>query len=292
MKIDADLENKILAMTDKELLDLVHNKKDYREEVLAFAEKEITQRGGLLQLEKSVKSMPIASLQSNAVNTGQRTDASTLKKKVFLALAVLAIGGYGVFKFIEYSNAAKEDLRAMVEVSREREERLREKYDSATTRNQSSLKVKGLYIGMDIKEVPGILKQKFPPNTMGVHDVAKGDAGNFPDNIQGCESEDFYVAIGGMLPLGAVIASPDGKVKSIRLSGMVVDALFNSADMDASDYVQQFIDSYDIPEMKVADDMESWVYTSRDGIKVKIDTKKSLFIEKVASTQERKKSFD
>ena len=92
--------------------------------------------------------------------------------------------------------------------------------------------------------------------------------------------------------MGAVIAGPDGKVTAIRLSAWVVNDLFNAADMDASDFAQQFVNSYNIPEMKVSDDMESWTYTSPDGVKVKIHDDKSVFVEKVASAQERKQSFD
>ncbi len=154
----------------------------------------------------------------------------------------------------------------------------------------SEIKIKGLYIGMDIQTVPALLKEKFAGKNWGIHDVAKGDAGNFAHAIT--EPENFYVAIGGGLPLGTVIAGPDGKVTAIKLSGMVVNDLFNAADMDASDFVQQFVNSYNITEMKVSDDMESWTYTSPDGVKVKIDNDKSVFVEKVASAQERKQSFD
>jgi len=154
----------------------------------------------------------------------------------------------------------------------------------------SEIKIKGLYIGMDIQTVPALLKEKFAGKNWGIHDVAKGDAGNFAHAIT--EAENFYVAIGGALPLGTVIAGPDGKVTAIKLSGMVVNDLFNAADMDASDFVQQFVNSYNIPEMKLSDDMESWTYTSPDGVKVKIDDGKSVFVEKVASAQERKQSFD
>lgn len=154
----------------------------------------------------------------------------------------------------------------------------------------SEIKIKGLYIGMDIQTVPALLKEKFAGTNWGIHDVAKGDAGKFSYTITG--AENFYVAIGGALPMGAVIAGPDGKVTAIRLSAWVVNDLFNAADMDASDFAQQFVNSYNIPEMKVSDDMESWTYTSPDGVKVKINDDKSVFVEKVASAQERKQSFD
>ena len=154
----------------------------------------------------------------------------------------------------------------------------------------SEIKIKGLFIGMDIQTVPALLKEKFAGKDWGIHDVAKGDAGNFSGMIT--KPENFYVAIGGALPLGTVIAGPDGKVTEIKLTSMVVDALFNATDMDASAFVQQFINAYNIPEMKVSDDMESWNYTSSEGVKIKIDNKKGVFVEKVASSQERKQSFD
>ena len=79
---------------------------------------------------------------------------------------------------------------------------------------------------------------------------------------------------------------------TIHIGGMLADDLFNAADMEATAFAQQFAEAYAIPEMKVSDDMQFWVYTSPDGVRVRIDTEKSLSIEKVASAQERKKAFD
>ena len=66
----------------------------------------------------------------------------------------------------------------------------------------------------------------------------------------------------------------------------------SKSNMDASAFVQQFINSYNIPAMKVSDNLQSWTYTSPDGVKVTIDTKKNVTLEKVESTQERKQSFN
>lgn len=89
-----------------------------------------------------------------------------------------------------------------------------------------------------------------------------------------------------------VIATPDGKVDGISLNGMLVNSLFNAADMDASAFVQQFISAYNIPEMKVSDDRLYWTYTSPVGVKISINKEKGLVLEKVASAQDRKQSFN
>lgn len=144
----------------------------------------------------------------------------------------------------------------------------------------ASIKVKGLYIGMDIQTVPALLKKSLPPDFAGdVSDVTKVELlGNFP-----------IVIFGGDV---IVTAELDGKVNKIILNTSLASHLFNSADMDASAFVQQFANSYHIPEMKVSDDRQFWTYTSPDGVKVTIDTTKAVMLEIVASAQDHKQSFN
>jgi hypothetical protein len=69
------------------------------------------------------------------------------------------------------------------------------------------------------------------------------------------------------------------------------DKLFNVADMNASDFAQEFIHSYGIPEMEptqVGVDVgaiqlvpkDCWVYRSPNGYSVMIDVYKNLIVEK------------
>ena len=153
----------------------------------------------------------------------------------------------------------------------------------------ASIKVKGLFIGMDIRTVPAILREKLAGSDWGIQDVQKGDAGRFGGIT---DAENYYVGVGGGVPIGLVVSGPDLKVISINIGGMLANDMFNAADMEATAFVQQFANAYAIPEMTIADDMQSYVYTSPDGVQVRIDSDKTVVITKVASVDERKKAFD
>lgn len=191
-----------------------------------------------------------------------------------------------------------------------------------TAPKDATIKVKGLYIGMDIQTVPALLKEKLAGKDWIISDAAQGstlnaifhkarsDGSNMTDaekqsmtstmlalgasSLSPLEPEYFFVGI-VQLPFsdgGKFVALPDRKVGLILLNGSLVNDLFNAADMDASAFVKQFISAYDIPEMKVSDNLQSWTYTSPDGVKVTIDTQKKVSLEKVASAQDRKQSFN
>lgn len=152
------------------------------------------------------------------------------------------------------------------------------------------LKVKGLWLGMNIDEVPAILKKQLPKwSVSGVKDLSKGYY-YIPGLISGLiePGSRFIVEVGGEIEMGAhVVADKDKKVSGFMF-GYAVDDLFNSADMDAKSFAQKFVSSYNIPKMKPSSDMQSWEYTSPDGFKVSINTKfKFLTIAKVASERER-----
>jgi hypothetical protein len=153
---------------------------------------------------------------------------------------------------------------------------------NSTSKNGPTIKVKGLFIGMDINSVPAVLKENLSPPPYDIDfTVKRNDRTVGPDG--------YYMHLGGT---SMVNAGPDSKVTDIRLNYIIVDALFNSADMEASDFVGQFVKAYKIPQMNVSDDLSSWVYTSDDGTKVTISDKKELYMEKVASKKERKQSFN
>lgn len=91
---------------------------------------------------------------------------------------------------------------------------------------------------------------------------------------------------------GAFRLDAQGNIDQISFSSDTANALFNASQMEASEFVKQFVTAYNIPEMRVSDDMEFWTYTNSDGIRVKIDGRKSVLIERVASVEERKQAFD
>ena len=153
---------------------------------------------------------------------------------------------------------------------------------SSGSNNSATIKVKGLYIGMDINSVPAVLKESLTPPPYDIdYTVKRNDLTVGPDG--------YYLSLGG---ISMVEAGKDAKVTKITFNYIIVDALFNSADMDASDFVEQFVKAYKIPKMSVSDDLSSWVYTSDDGTKITISDKKELYMEKVANKKERKQSFN
>ena len=154
-----------------------------------------------------------------------------------------------------------------------------------------TFKVKGLYLGMDIEDVPAILTQMPQSLTTPTIVVREGE-----DVVLSSPRTPEHP-----ISRSYVIVSPDseGKVRQIQFTGGIVGDLFNCADMDTSEFVQQFMNAYNIPEMKrgVTDDwfeLPCWTYTG-DGIEVNVVDPVGLlslqiFISKVPTAQER--SFD
>ncbi len=150
-----------------------------------------------------------------------------------------------------------------------------------TNTPEPSLKIKGLFIGMDIRTVPAILKQKFPDG----QDFEVGDLIAERQSVLVLHGTDGVVCI--------IACGPDSPaVVAIAFEKVAVDALFNAAGMEASEFAKAFVDGYQIPSMDVSDDRKSWVYLSPEGYKVSITLGKQLIIVKTPNSTERKKSFD
>lgn len=162
--------------------------------------------------------------------------------------------------------------------------------ESVYEAGEDAIRVKGLYIGMDIRKVPAILKEKLAGKDWGISEANKGDAG--PVGYALTEPQNYYVMIGGGMPLGTVIAGPNFQVIRIAFTPMLVNDLFNAADMDATSFAEQFMQAYHIPPMEISDDATSYYHTTEDGVKITIQSDKTLVIEKVASKKERKANFD
>jgi hypothetical protein len=154
----------------------------------------------------------------------------------------------------------------------------------------STIIVKGLFIGMNIQDVPGVLRTKLDGNKVSIHDAAKGDAGRYPNALT--RSENYYVAVGGLLPIGIVYAGPDGKVTDILFLERLVDIAFNAEKLDVSVFAQEFINAYNIPAMQLSDDRRSWYFISPDGVKVSIHHDKTLHMQRVSTAAERKNTFN
>ena len=100
------------------------------------------------------------------------------------------------------------------------------------------------------------------------------------------------ISKGKLIGTSAIKLDEHGNVNEINLDPDFVDKEFMASNMDASEFVQQFINSYNIPEMRVSDDRKSWKFTNPEGVMIQIDTHKRIIISKVASSDERKRAFD
>jgi hypothetical protein len=102
---------------------------------------------------------------------------------------------------------------------------------------------------------------------------------------------------GSLLPAPVIEADAQKRVIAFHFSNIIVDGLFNSADLKVQDFAQQFANSYNIPEMsyfmrerplEAGQYDQGWEYTSPKGFYIKIDENKGLVVESVPSSTERK----
>ena len=161
-------------------------------------------------------------------------------------------------------------------------------------------KVKGLCIGMNIYEAQSVLKEKLvgfdeKVGAVETFDLKAADEGKISGALMafgmtGDIKESELVVTVGLSIL--IVAEKQGRVRLIEIGPGLVNKFFKAEEMDASTFVKTFIEAYGIPEMKPSDDLEHWVYTSPDGVKVSISGKKNLRFERAASSEEIKKAFD
>lgn len=145
------------------------------------------------------------------------------------------------------------------------------------------LKVKDLYIGMDINEVPAIMKRHLANTEWKVSNVKKTTdigIGGLDDPL---DNNTVVIMIGNNLFGGIIAADKNDKVRTIYLTA--VDDLFNSADMRAEEFANKFMSSYNIPMEPVN---YGWEYKRPDGLRVVINLHKNILIQRIVSESEGK----
>jgi len=185
----------------------------------------------------------------------------------------------------------------------------------------AEIKIKGLYIGMDIRSIGTWFKEKLGQSdaqiivtknngdpaividrSVGIVLLAgplslleKSDTPvdllNFLWKLLSQEGEGGEYTRANVHP-SIILANNMGCVNEISLSGNLVNYLFKATDMEPTEFVKQFVEAYNIPEMKVSDDRKSWCYTSSGGIKITIDQTKRVTLIKGVSKAEVKGAFD
>jgi hypothetical protein len=150
-------------------------------------------------------------------------------------------------------------------------------YSGGTHSKRQDLKVKGLYLGMDIKDVPAILKEYFGDDaSFEVSDVRRSEF-----------SDGFCVKVGTYT---SIFADVKGIVETIWLEPPLINRLFNVQGIDATTYAKNFINSYKIPEMQPIQDpnISGWQYSSPVGFKVTIFADKTTTITAIPILSEQK----
>ena len=147
-----------------------------------------------------------------------------------------------------------------------------------------TLNVKGLCLGMDITEAQNVCKKLFEGAPLGLAvDDTIGEGGLLIYGIGDENGKYFgFTALGMQLAGGGVTADKNGKINGYTFSGGIVKHIFGVKDMEDSDFVQKFADTYNIPNFNVADNLESWYFSSPNGYRIEIKEGKGLTIKQIA----------
>jgi hypothetical protein len=150
----------------------------------------------------------------------------------------------------------------------------------------TKIAIKGLSLGMDITTAQTTCSQLLEDSGCTVGEIQDGELAVYD---MGSEDGRFFgfTALGMNLAGGGVTADKNGKVNGIIFSGGLVGHIFNATDMEDSDFVQKFADSYRIPEFKVADNNEFWYFDSPSGFRVIIKPGKGLTLKTIAGANKQ-----
>lgn len=208
-----------------------------------------------------------------------------------------AIGGMGIAKG-DTSTFENRDQMSLTEITTELAPKM--------AVNEIQVKIKGFYVGMDIKAAQALLKERLVTQNWQISNITTGDdqiTRDFAETndhlllvFESAVSSNYSLELtsGHQIPkpVGTVIAGPDGKVRSIGLDSVIVNDFFNAADMEPSEFRQQFMSSYNLPEMEPSDDLDWWITRSPDGVEIRLSNQKALVMKKVPKIEERKQAFD
>lgn len=118
-------------------------------------------------------------------------------------------------------------------------------YSIIASAEDSTLKIKGLYINMPIDEACEVINNNWLPIFLqkGISEkavrckIARGSNG-------------FYAGFGLLFGIYNIKADNNKLVDSIIFRTFIVNNLFNVADLNGVDFAQMFANSYNIPNME------------------------------------------
>ena len=140
-------------------------------------------------------------------------------------------------------------------------------FAQAEEEGPKQLKVKGIYMGMDMEE-------------------AKKICGKYMDDSMAGEqaTPDQYIIFQQGAFVGVLISDPQKKLTTIALTRPLVDNMFNVSGMPVKEFAAQFVSAYHIPSMEYfrEEGDAGWRFTSPHGYRVDIFKNGQLTIEKIA----------
>jgi len=131
------------------------------------------------------------------------------------------------------------------------------------------LKVKGLYLGMNIEEAKSVVEKLFDKSFEMAQVVSGRDEGSY----RFLDGERVSIR-----------ASEDRKVDSIQLYQRGVNILFNAYEYSSEEFKNAFSQAYNLsPFQEIVRPYEGWEFTSPNGngYKVRISKSKDLTVLKV-----------
>ena len=142
------------------------------------------------------------------------------------------------------------------------------------------LKVKGLYLGMNIDDAYKVLSDKL---VQGIEILQ--EAPGSPRAI-------YYLYEG--MPIPIVTSDIKNRVTTMLLPEDIVDKLFNTTGLPAEDFAKKFVESYHISKMEPFSEMMNnslvtgWRFISPEGFSLIITTQKTILLKEIAKSSETK----
>ena len=171
--------------------------------------------------------------------------------------------------------------------------------------------IKGLAIGMNFGDLNGWFLDKLHDTVLGFVILREGDSNVFlmaksdslnslkalqqsyaPLGILNTSSIERYLLGFKESPPSVIVAGPDGKVLSVTLRSNLVNYLFRSDDIEFLEFITIFTDAYKMGQMKTDAGLFSRPWTSAEGVKITIDSDKTIVIKKVVPPANVKGSFN
>jgi hypothetical protein len=123
------------------------------------------------------------------------------------------------------------------------------------------IKVKGMYIGMDINDARAILQNHFNDNI----EIKNGE-GIYSGSYSITDHQNFVI-----------LSSPNGKVNYIAFLEDAVNSLFNAHGYSLEEFKESFFKAYNLPEPKK--EFYGWDLKCYNDLYIQISNGKSLIIQ-------------